>query len=288
MKPLAPGSANTVAAQPLYAIEEYLAVLVDTAELVPPDQEQEFRDEFQLALTTAVDKRDRVGQFMAHIEQQITFANYEIDRLRERKAAYQRAFDRIENYVTHTIEVLGRDAKGKYRRLEGKTVTFSLAGCPPSVEVTDESAVPAEYKTLTLKLPAVDLGADPRLARYRSAAGRGWQCKVPGRFDRQARDQSRNQLRDRGTGGRPRDRQDIAQEDLRMKPRRDSKYLQWIRTLPCSVCGSTRNIEAAHTGAHGLGQKAPDSSAIPLCITHHRYSEPFLSQTGTPEIRRGA
>ena len=155
MKALAPGSANAVAAQPLYAIEEYLAVLVDTAELVPPDQEQEFRDEFQLALTTAVDKRDRVGQFMAHLEQQIAFANFEIDRLRERKAAYQRALDRIENYVTHTIEVLGRDAKGKYRRLEGKTVTFCLAGCPPSVEVTDESAVPAEYKTLTLKLPAV-------------------------------------------------------------------------------------------------------------------------------------
>lgn len=120
-----------------------------------PDQEQEFREEFQLALTTAVDKRDRVGQFMVHLEQQITFAKYEIERLRERKASYQRALDRIESYVTHTIEVLGRDAKGKYRRLEGKTVTFSLAGCPPSVEVTDESAVPAEYKTLTLKLPAV-------------------------------------------------------------------------------------------------------------------------------------
>ena len=155
MMALAPGSANAVAAQPLYAIEEYLAVLVDTAELVPPDQEQEFRDEFQLALTTAVDKRDRVGQFMAHLEQQIAFANFEVERLRERKAAYRRALDRIENYVTHTIEVLGRDARGKYRRLEGKTVTFSLAGCPPSVEVTDESAVPAEYKTLTLKLPAV-------------------------------------------------------------------------------------------------------------------------------------
>lgn len=155
MKALAPGFANAVAAQPLYAIEEHLALLVDTAELVLPDQEQEFRDEFQLALSTAVDKRDRVGQFMAHIEQQITFANYEIERLRERKAAYQRAFDRIESYVTHTIEVLGRDAKGKYRRLEGKTVTFSLAGCPPSVDVTDEPAIPAEYKTLTLKIPAV-------------------------------------------------------------------------------------------------------------------------------------
>jgi hypothetical protein len=31
-----------------------------------------------------------------------------------------------------------------------------------------------------------------------------------------------------------------------------------------------RNIEAAHTGPHGLGQKSPDSTAIPLCATHHR------------------
>jgi hypothetical protein len=55
-----------------------------------------------------------------------------------------------------------------------------------------------------------------------------------------------------------------------VKPRRDSRYLQWIRTLPCAVCGTNRNVEAAHTGAHGLGQKSPDSSAIPLCIRHHR------------------
>src|SRR6202046_1616797 len=94
MKALAPGFANAVAAQPLYAIEEYLAVLVDTAELVPPDQEQEFRDEFQLALTTAVDKRDRVGQFMGALEQQVAFANFEIERLRERKAAYRRGLER--------------------------------------------------------------------------------------------------------------------------------------------------------------------------------------------------
>src|ERR1700735_1360879 len=94
MKALAPGSANAATAQPLYAVEEYLAVLVDTAELVPADQEQEFRDEFQLTLSTAVDKRDRVGQFMAHLEQQIAFANFEVERLRERKAAYRRGLER--------------------------------------------------------------------------------------------------------------------------------------------------------------------------------------------------
>jgi hypothetical protein len=148
-------SPNVLASEPLYAIEEHLAALVDTVELVPPDQEREFRDEFQVALTNAIEKRDRVGQFMAHLEHQIAFASAEIERLRERKAAYQRALERIESYVTYTIENLGRDAKGKYRKLEGKTVTFSLGGCPPSVDITDESAIPSVYKALTLKLPAV-------------------------------------------------------------------------------------------------------------------------------------
>src|ERR1700674_2899124 len=55
-----------------------------------------------------------------------------------------------------------------------------------------------------------------------------------------------------------------------MKPRRNSRYLAWIRTQPCCVCGSTRAIEASHTGPHGIGQKSPDSSAIPLCAKHHR------------------
>ena len=55
-----------------------------------------------------------------------------------------------------------------------------------------------------------------------------------------------------------------------MKPQRNPRYLAWIRTHPCVVCGSKRGIEAAHTGPHGLGQKSPDSSAIPLCVKHHR------------------
>ena len=55
-----------------------------------------------------------------------------------------------------------------------------------------------------------------------------------------------------------------------MKPVRNPKYLAWIRTQPCLVCGSIRWIEAAHTGPHGLGQKSPDTSAVPLCAKHHR------------------
>ena len=55
-----------------------------------------------------------------------------------------------------------------------------------------------------------------------------------------------------------------------MKPERNPRYLAWIRTQPCVICGVRRGIEAAHTGPRGLGQKSPDTSAIPLCIKHHR------------------
>lgn len=54
-----------------------------------------------------------------------------------------------------------------------------------------------------------------------------------------------------------------------MQPPRDSKYLAFIRTLPCAICGAWR-VEAAHTGPHGLGQKSSDYTAIPLCQSHHR------------------
>src|SRR5580692_11572997 len=79
-----------VTAAPLYVIEDHLAALIETAELVSPEQEQEFRVEFQTALTAAVEKRDRVGQFLAHLAQQIDFAKFEIDRLRQRKAICER------------------------------------------------------------------------------------------------------------------------------------------------------------------------------------------------------
>lgn len=78
------------------------------------------------------------------------------------------------------------------------------------------------------------------------------------------------------------------------KPLRDPEYKAWIRTLPCVVCAlweipyhqdqmeairefpnwkayyQTSDTEAAHSGPHGISQKAPDSSCLPLCAEHHR------------------
>ena len=65
-----------------------------------------------------------------------------------------------------------------------------------------------------------------------------------------------------------------------MKPVRSPGYLEWIRTLPCSVCHRTRGIEAAHTGPHGLSQKSSDLSAIPLCASHHRSGDDSYHKLG--------
>jgi Siphovirus Gp157 len=142
------------AARSLYDLEAHLAALADTEEMVPAEQEQEFDLELQATLAATVEKRDRVGQFMAHLESQVAFAKSEIARLKTREQFYAAVLARMEGYVTRVIDSLGLDAKGKRKKLEGTTVTFSLHGCDKRAEVTDETLVPTKYKRVTVTLPA--------------------------------------------------------------------------------------------------------------------------------------
>src|SRR6266699_431846 len=91
---------------------------------------------------------------MAHLESQIAFAHVEAARPKTREEFYARAFAQMETSISRVIESLGLDDKGKRRKLEGNTVTFSLRGCHKRVEVTDELAVPTKYKRVTVTLPA--------------------------------------------------------------------------------------------------------------------------------------
>ena len=54
---------------------------------------------------------------------------------------------------------------------------------------------------------------------------------------------------------------------------RDRKYLDYLRTQPCLICGRRTGpdmtVEPAHIGTAGKGLKSPDSEAIPLCHEHH-------------------
>ena len=72
----------------------------------------------------------------------------------------------------------------------------------------------------------------------------------------------------------------------RRGPVRDAGYLQWIRTLTCVACQSEGRSEAAHTADHGLGQKAPDTDAIPLCAVCHRTGPQAYHRLGRAAFER--
>jgi hypothetical protein len=138
----------------LYAIEDQLVALADTLDIVPSEQEDELVARLGQALIQAIDKRDSMGRFLAHVDSQISFADTEIKRLQERKQAFVRLLERTETYVVRVIQSLGLDPKGKWQKLEGRTVTFSLRRQPASVVIDSEEDVPNAYRRATIKMAA--------------------------------------------------------------------------------------------------------------------------------------
>jgi hypothetical protein len=64
----------------------------------------------------------------------------------------------------------------------------------------------------------------------------------------------------------------------RMPREKDNKHLDYIRSLPCCICGGI-DTEAAHVRTAslengkphtGMGEKPSDKWAVPLCNRHHR------------------
>lgn len=140
----------------LYDVETQFLALLDTEAVVPPGQEEAFRAELAETLKTAVEKRDRVAQFILHCENQAEHCKAEAERLKAREKHFTRAADRMREYVRSILEASGTDAKGKTRKLDGNTATFSLRAKPASVEITNESAIPAKYKTVTITMRMED------------------------------------------------------------------------------------------------------------------------------------
>src|SRR5215471_14329965 len=120
---LPPQGAPSNAALTLYSIEDQLAALVDTLPVVEPDLEDELLARIGESLIRAIDKRDSMGRFLAHVDAQIAFADSEIKRLHERKRTFERILERTEAYVVRVIQSLGQDVSGAWQKLEGRTFT---------------------------------------------------------------------------------------------------------------------------------------------------------------------
>lgn len=146
----------------LYDLEESLTALLDTEAMVTAEQEEQFRLELSAQLEKTVAKRDRVGAFIQWLKHQAGTSSQrgvidqEIDRLRNFKRICESTLERLENYVLGVIEHIGPDDKGKLRKLQGEQYTLSARACPVSVSITDDAAVPDEYKRVTVTMPALE------------------------------------------------------------------------------------------------------------------------------------
>lgn len=50
---------------------------------------------------------------------------------------------------------------------------------------------------------------------------------------------------------------------------RDAQYLDWIRSLPCALCGHPSPSDPHHTASGGVSKTGSDYSAIPVCRCCH-------------------
>ena len=130
-----------VKAPSLYALEDDLLALIDTGEGgIPEELRAEYEAELTRALCATRAKRDRVGEFIRHLDSQAAFAKAESERLAGRSKDFLVMKERVCGWVKRTMELTGQ------KKLEGDTTTFTLRQKPPHVEITAEVLIPLDYK----------------------------------------------------------------------------------------------------------------------------------------------
>lgn len=139
---------TTETALSLFEIEDRYLALLDSADGVTEEQAEEYRQDLAHSFAATVEKRNRVAAFVGHCEAMAARADGEIKRLQKRKKVFEGAAQRVMDYVLWTMRQLDK------KKLDADLATFYRKDNPPSVQITDEAAIPARYKTLTITVPA--------------------------------------------------------------------------------------------------------------------------------------
>lgn len=143
-------------------IETTLLALIEVdPEELPPELRAEYERDLQEAIRKAPEKRERVAIKLFDLGQRaavkLAAAEAHLAKARDLQASaarFERDADRLKNYVLDVMRELPKPKKG-CRTLEGTSATFKAKGVADSVEITDEAAIPLEYKTITVKADAL-------------------------------------------------------------------------------------------------------------------------------------
>lgn len=121
----------------LYEIADGFMDLLEKQDELTPEEVQEIAEELQTAL------KEKSANIIGYYQTQnalLAAVDDEIKRLQEYKKIISNRLTRYKNYVADNMKTIG------IKKIETPVGKISLAKSPPSVVVTDDEKVPAEYK----------------------------------------------------------------------------------------------------------------------------------------------
>src|SRR3954463_2606639 len=95
---------QTTTIQPLWAIEEELAILLDSVATCDEDLQPELQARIAEYTAQSAVKVDHIAHVLAALEYEQKAAGDEITRLQERKKSAAKAQERLEQYVCRVIQ----------------------------------------------------------------------------------------------------------------------------------------------------------------------------------------
>lgn len=114
-------------------------------------EQESFDDSQKETLATylqgAIEKRDRLGEFLERMDSEATAIRESEKRLAARRQGFEKIAENMKSSIHQQMLEWG------IKKVEGKFFTFAVQANPASVEITDESQIPGDY--IDYK-PAVD------------------------------------------------------------------------------------------------------------------------------------
>lgn len=138
----------------LYRLEDDLQALLNSIDMAPEDQRLECLDAITEADALAKAKRDNVARYLRTLAAMDEAGHREMEWLSGRQAVLRNHIERVKAYVARLVETFAPPSD-KSPRLEGNAFTLALAKNPDSVVVLQESAIPDQFVTVTVSMPAI-------------------------------------------------------------------------------------------------------------------------------------
>lgn len=127
----------------LYEITESMARLDDMLSLEEIDT-QTYNDTLESIQFELQSKSNDISKYITELERQSEAVNSEIKRLQELKKTRENKIESIKNYVTQAMQ------KMNLKKIDTDFALLSLRKSE-SIEVTNISEIPSEYKTTTIE-----------------------------------------------------------------------------------------------------------------------------------------